>query len=420
MIVRSQPPKTFNPEIKSIPKPVVFTLSNGIPLFNYNMGGQPVFRLELIFGIGSANFANPSIASLTCNMLREGTQGKSSEEINNFLDFYGSHLDIRSGLDYTTVSLYGRAEFLSELLPVVSEVLKEPSFDPAALEKQKQLAVQNLQISQKKTSYWSVRLLRGNIFGVDHPYSRIPGVDEIEKIEPGHLLEFHQQLLANLEAIIISGSYSQGEFERLIDGHLGSIKLSKAQRKVNQPEFKADNITRELKKTTQASIALGLPAISHRAEAYPLHSLVVKLFGGYFGSRLMKTLREDRGLTYGVHGYFVQLRQGEFTQITADVKLEAAQESVNIVKEEIDKLLLKPISALELETVKQYMIGEYINDANTAFDFAGLYKKILLQDLPGDYFDKYYLKISEATIDDIESIKARVLDTARLTTVIVK
>ena len=417
MIIRTQAPATFSPEFKSIPKPGATELNNGVKLYSYNLGSQPVFKLELIFSTGSADTNNPSLASMVCNLLREGTKSKSAEELNNLLDYYGSFLDIKSGLDYSTLTLFGRAEFIDELLPVISEILQEPAFLPDSVVKQRKLAIQNLQISQKKTSYWSPRLLRRNIFGEAHAYSRIPSTEEVESITTPDLHDFHRQLVGSLDSILLSGSFNQTSTERLLNQYFGVIETLPKDVKLIDPVFKAATITKKLEQTSQASIALGSPTLGPDDENYPSHSFVVKLLGGYFGSRLMKTLREDKGLTYGVHAYFVQLRQGNFMQIAADVKLEAVDESVDIVGEEISRLLKEPVDRDELETVKNYMLGEYVNDTNTAFDFAGLYKKILVQQLPDNYFDRYYGKIARLSVDEVELIKLQVLIPESFTTV---
>ena len=97
MLNRGRPPEFFSPEFNSFPGPSVSKLQNGLNLYCYNLGDQPVFRLELIFRFGSADVTSPSAASIACNMLREGTINKSADEINNLLDYYGSFLDIKAG-----------------------------------------------------------------------------------------------------------------------------------------------------------------------------------------------------------------------------------------------------------------------------------------------------------------------------------
>jgi predicted Zn-dependent peptidase len=417
MITRTSPPPTFSPEFKSFPEPEQQVLGNGIKLYSYNMGSQQVFQLELIFSIGAADCQVPSIASLTCNMLREGTKSRTAEQLNDLLDFYGSFLDIKSGLDYSTLTLYGRTEFLSQLLPIIAEILKEPLFTESAFEKHKKRAIQNLQISQKKTSYWSTRLLRKSIFGEAHTYAKLPSIDDLKAIQLSDLEEFHRRLLNNINSILISGSFDQVETVSLVEKYVGDIKVAEKVLEVVKPVYGIDNIEKKLAQSTQASIALGGPAINPTEADYPAHALIIKLLGGYFGSRLMKTLREEKGLTYGVHAYMLQLRQGNFMQITADVKLEAVNESVDIINQEIQHLLSRPVPDNELTTIKNYMLGEYVNDSNTAFDFASLYKKIIIQKLPSSFYNTFYTRIANLSVKDVERIKEQVIDPVSLSTV---
>lgn len=417
MLIRTVPPKTFSPAFKSVPKPGVFNLQNGISVYHYNLGLQAVFRLELIFRLGSASIVNPSVAALTGNMLLEGTKGRSAEEINGLLDYHGAFLDVKAGLDYTTITLFGRSEFLSELTPLLREIILEPAFDEKALNKHKQRAIQNLEISQKKTSYWSTRMLRQSVFGTSHPYSRIPSSEKLGEITTSDLTKFHELLVGSLDAVIIAGSFDQEVFDKLVEGNFGQIKILPHSDSVQEPVYATGAQEKKLEHTSQASIALGGKALSILDRDYPVHSFIMKILGGYFGSRLMKNLREEKGLTYGIHAYFLQLRHGDFFQIASDVKLEAVDESIDTVKAEIERLLTSPIEEAEIDTVKNYMLGEYVNDSNTAFDYAGLYKKIILQQLPEDFFDNFYERISAVSVEEVESTKAEVIDPALLSVV---
>jgi predicted Zn-dependent peptidase len=156
-----------------------------------------------------------------------------------------------------------------------------------------------------------------------------------------------------------------------------------------------------LENTNQASIAIGCPTMANTEVNYPTQSILVKILGGYFGSRLMKTLREDKGLTYGVHAYTYHLLGGSYLQIAADVELKSVDYSIELIFEEVENLRKHGVSQDELSLVKNYMIGEYVNDSNTVFDFATLYNKIIMQNLPPTYYEYYYGQIAALKEDTI-------------------
>jgi zinc protease len=412
MLVRTDIPKFYSPEFKSFTPPINTELSNGIQISSFNSGDQKVFKIEFIFPVGTYATSNLAIPSLCLDMLREGSKSKSASEINNTLDYYGAFLNFKSGIDSTIITLYGRSVFIKYLIPLLADIISNPVFDENALNKHKLRMEQQLLINEEKTSYWAPRLLRKSIFGETHPYSKFLLVKEINKITRDDLILYHQNFLSRgLQNIVVAGSYDNKEFSQLLNDNFQEFK----------PDFKVGDLafaspgsikteTKELGNTSQASIAIGKQAIDNTHEDYAEYAFMTKLLGGYFGSRLMKKLREEEGLTYGIHAFNNQLRAGSYLQISADVELNSVDKSVEMILTEIDKLKQVDISLHEIETVKNYMIGEFVNDSNTVFDFAELYKKLILQSLPADYYEEFYYNISEINPEAIKSIALEALD----------
>jgi predicted Zn-dependent peptidase len=396
MLDRTLSPNYYSPEFKNIALPDIAELNSGVNIYSFNNDDQKVFKIELNFDVGSNVLDNPAIASLCLPMLREGSSTKSASEISNILDYYGAFLDLKSGLENIVISLYGRSSFINELIPLLADIIKNPVFDETALSKHKLKMSQKLLIDQQKTSYWSPRLLRQNIFGSGHPYSQFISEANISEITRNDLVGFHlNQLLNNLQNISVAGSFDTYNVGVQLQKHFNAINNgNKAEdNKQLRPESNK-TVTKKLPNTNQASIALGIAAIGMKIPNYPEYAFLTKVLGGYFGSRLMKKLREEEGLTYGIHAYNVHLRSGSYLQISADVELKSVDMSIELIHQEIEILNRNIISNDELETVKNYMLGEYVNDSNTIFDFADLYKKILLHGLPESYYQDFYGQIS--------------------------
>ena len=190
-----------------------------------------------------------------------------------------------------------------------------------------------------------------------------------------------------------------------IERHFGQISIAQSRNQVKAPTNSNRHIiSKTLGNTSQASIAIGCRTMTNTDSDYATQSILIKLLGGYFGSRLMKTLREDKGLTYGVHAYTNHLLGGSYLQIAADVELKSVDYSVELIFNELDILRKNTVSTSELSLVKNYMMGEYVNDSNTVFDFASLYKKILMQGLPETYFESYYSSIATIHPEEILSL----------------
>ena len=411
MLDRTAIPKFYSPEFKSFTPPFNTKLSNGIQVFSFNSGDQEVFKIELIFPVGSYASSNPAIPSICLDMLREGTQTKSASEINNTLDYYGAFLNFNSGIDNTIITLFGRSIFIKYLIPLLAEIIFDPVFDENALSKHKVRMTQKLLINEEKTSYWAPRLLRKSVFGETHPYSNFLFTEEINKISKDDLIGYHQSFLARgLQNIIVAGSFDDEEFTKLLRNSFQDFDSDFIVEDLDGAE--ADSLkteTKELGNTSQATIAIGKLAIDNNQQDYAEYAFMTKLLGGYFGSRLMKKLREEEGLTYGIHAFNNQLRAGSYLQISADVELNSVDKSVELILAEIDKLKQEDISLHEIDTVKNYMIGEFVNDSNTVFDFAELYKKLILQSLPEDYYEVFYHKVSNIEPEVIKSMAIETL-----------
>jgi len=345
-------------------------------------------------------------------MLREGSKTKSASEINNILDYYGAFLNFNSGIDNTIITLFGRSVFIKHLIPLLADLISNPVFDENALNKHIVRMTQKLLINEEKTSYWAPRLLRKSVFGETHPYSKLIFSEEINKIARDDLIEYHQNFLTRgLRNIIVAGSYKSKEFTQLLGENFQGFTSDFSVEKIVSPSSGYSGTeTKELGNTSQASIAIGTQSISNTHKNYAEYAFMTKVLGGYFGSRLMKKLREEEGLTYGIHAFSNQLRAGSYLQISADVELNSVDKSVELILSEIDKLREGDISLDEIDTVKNYMIGEYVNDSNTVFDFADLYKKLILQSLPEDYYQVFYNKISAIEPGVIKSMALETLD----------
>jgi zinc protease len=402
MLDRIVAPEINPPSFGGLTSPNKTTLSNGVECYFFNSGDQDVFKIELILSSGSAITDNPAIANTSVEMLREGTLAHRGNTLNEVLDYYGAFLDLKSGLDHSVITLYGRSTFLDTLIPLLSEILLTPQYDEQALTKQKDKAIQNLKINQAKTSYWAPRLLRKSLFGTNHGYSREIREASISGIHRDKLVRYHEDyLVPSLHSIIIAGSYEQAKMEALIDQGFSSIKIDEKAVLADKIDVPVQNQEKKIEGANQGSIALGKLTLNNRHSEYPGHALLIKLFGGYFGSRLMKTLREEEGLTYGIHAYTSHLKSGSYLQITSDIEHNSIDKGVDLIFAEMNKLTKDLVGPSELETVKNYMLGEMVNGSNNVFDFAELYKKIILQELPIDYYDSFYRDIANISSNDI-------------------
>ncbi len=407
---RSVPPAISPPVFQNIPSPDILGHAEK-RIYLFPASQQPVFRLEIIFASGSAGLTNPAISTLHSEMLREGCKKYSAAEINTHLDRRGAYFTLRAGLDHTFLTLYARSEFLQELVDLLKAMLFEPTFPDVAIEKQKNKLIQDLKINQEKTSYWAPRLLRKGLFGDQHPYSTLLSSDHIKNVSRQNLIEYHNNFIKAIQYIILAGDINKNKISELEAFYSLQRQGEKSIPQLNRGRAGKKIIEKTLTNTSQASIALGIFLPGMTEKRYPQIALLIKILGGYFGSRLMKKLREEEGLTYGIHAFPIHLKGGSYLQIQADVEKSSVDKSINICLAEMNNIKQYGVEKNELEIVINYMLGEFVNESNTVFDFADLYKSILIQQLPINYYENFYRTIQILRPEDIQNISQELLIT---------
>jgi zinc protease len=403
-----------------LPPAQIYPLPNGARLHCLPGPSQPVIKLELIFKAGKWYEAAPGVSYLTAKMLLEGTTNHSAKQIADTTAFYGASLECSQGFDRSNLVLYCLSKHLENLLPLVVEILTGPTFPETELNLLKSRTMQNISIEKQKTSYLATAALTRNIYGEHHPY--VAGMDEesLAPIDQQQVRAFFQTHYAFSEAeIILAGAYEEKD-RQAIESLFGQLySTSPAGRHTTLTEPANQHTFVDLPEKLQSSIRIGRhwPLMSH--PDFSRLSLINKILGGYFGSRLMKNIREEKGFTYGIFSAISPKEHDSLFYIGTDVNYEKAEETVSEVLKEIRILKEELVSEEELETVKAYTVGKFINDTATIFDQSEKYKTIVLQNLPTDYYSQYLLDIQNLSAPEIPALMEKYLPEESLSIVVV-
>jgi predicted Zn-dependent peptidase len=232
---------------------------------------------------------------------------------------------------------------------------------------------------------------------------------DIEVIKREQLSDFHQDFFKDFE-IICSGKITRPLLQELIDT-LGVVPILKgANRTVVSRAATLTPTYLEKENTVQASIRLGKRIISRTHVDYPVLLLLNHVLGGYFGSRLMKNIREEKGLTYGIYSSITALQHDSYLSIGADVNPENRALTIQEIKNELKNLRTQHISPEELETSKSHFIGSLQAEITTPFAHADKIKNILLYSLPDNFYQELLNKIDSATTNDLLETAQRYFD----------
>ncbi len=394
-------------------------LRKGVPLHIINAGKQEVIRIEIIFRGGTVHEEKNGQAFFATKMLSEGSSRYSAKEIATIMDSHGAYLELAPGFDTSTITIYTLSKHLSVLLPVVQSIVTEPVFPEKELEILKDIKKQKLRVDNSKNATVASKQFRNKLFP-EHPYGNFLKEEDIDGISSADLLHFFRQNFHLNYEIIISGAVSS-EVENAITGAFNEVPV-RENPEVNislPPETVPGQAIVRKEGSLQSSIRMGRMLFNLQHEDYTSFSVLNTIFGGYFGSRLMKSIREEKGYTYGIYSNTVPMRRAGYFVIGTDVIGEYTHQTIDEILLQIKNLRDIPVDPVELETVKNYMLGSFLSSLNTPFAIADQYKTIYFNDLPLDYYDRYINEINEVSADKLQYLAQKYLVPEELFSVIV-
>ncbi|MFD2936061.1 M16 family metallopeptidase [Spirosoma flavum] len=419
--------RTQSPDFQAIqeiqlPAVQFHRLDNGIPLHLIAVSQQPVLRLECVFNAGTWYEQVPGSAFFAMKMLSEGTPSRSSAQINEYIDRYGAFLELSSGPDRANVVIYCLTKFLPDVLPLLREMLTEPTFPQKELDDLRNITLQNLRVNYEKNAYLAGVIFREKLFGADHPYGRSQRPEAVENLTRQGVADFFERVIRNRPfQVILAGHATENEV-LAINRELGQLPV----RTDILPSFAGTlplddhlPVLAEKPDSIQSSIRVGRRLFTRSHPDFFKMLVTNEVLGGYFGSRLMKNIREEKGLTYGISSNMPSFQRDGYFLIGTDVNKDNTQQTLDEIRKEIRILQTEPVSTDELETVQNYMAGEFVGSLNTPFEIADRYKVILLDAMPTDFLTTYIQKVRAITPTDIMETATHYLATDSLREVVV-
>jgi predicted Zn-dependent peptidase len=382
--------------------PEVTALPRGIPVYFIKGGEQNVLKIELVLTAGRWNESIPGIAHFSAKLISRGTRSKDSFAIASGFDRLGAHFDVTAGTDFATVSLYVITRNLAPALDLALEVLTEPTFPDRELAQLKASFLQNLRISMEKTSFLSSHLFRKTLFGERHPYGRETAPADVHALQRGDLKAFHANWFSPI-IVLVSGKVEPGHQKQILES-LSQLPGMKQPEGSHEP-LPGGNRRAHVEKegSLQTSLRIGRRAIPRSHPDYPALVFLNHVLGGYFGSRLMKNIREEKGLTYGIHSSIQVMKRDSYLLIGTDVNRENTDIALEEIRKELDRMRTEPIPFDELEVARRHFIGSLQSDLSTPFAHADKIRNMALHGLPMDHYLRLIREIDSMQAGDLLS-----------------
>jgi predicted Zn-dependent peptidase len=420
---RSTPPSAGPLPAPNFPAIQRYKLSNGLPVYCISFGTEDLVELQFNYAAGHSRESQTGLANLTSRMMIEGTRSYDSLALSEMLDFYGASIDIESGFESTTFSLTSLTKHLTPSLELLEEILFGPTFQEHEFKIYIQRSLQQLEVEEQKTTYIARKNFSRHLFGADHPYGRFTGKSEIIQIRLPQLVQYYAEYFAQGPQFILA--CGRFDTEVLLDGleHYFGTNIYSGK---NIPSAAQSSMVLSaagiheypIKDTLQSTIRAGHLAIPRNHADFNRLQLVNLIFGGYFGSRLMKNIREEKGYTYGIGSSLTGLRYSGYLGISTDV----ANEYIAPVKHEIifemQRMQRELVGREELDTARNYFLGILLSRRETLFQIGEIVRNALSNELEFSDIDKAFRELPEMTPEDIQTLARKYFHPEQLVWVI--
>ncbi len=420
---RFTPPPVTTISSFKLPGTTTRILDNQIPLHIYSGCDTPVTYLSAIIRGGQAETTSPGIAVLASAMQREGSQRYNGEDTASILDYNGAWIKTNANAHHRQVSLYSLNSRLKDVLPIVVDLIFNPTFPNEALDVRREALARNIAISLEDVNFiaqcHSDKLIMGNY----HPLSTIDYPDTIRNISSDVLLNFHNKFTTtnNIE-LFLCGQITP-DIENIIAETFNNISEFGEQQHLNIARFapaqSGSTATIDRPGASQSAVMITLPAISRSHPDYHRLHLTIHALGGYFGSRLMLNIREEKGLTYGISAQLMGYIDDAHIQISAETDNANVYRLIDEVKHELNRLSSDPCCGDELTRLRQQICSMQSAILDSPFSIIEHHITSLIAGLPSEYFDARQCAIAALTPDIIAETAKKYLDPEQIRITIV-
>jgi len=411
-----------------LPRAEEATLTNGLRVILLPAHKVPTFNMQMVVLSGGLSDKTDyhGLASFTATLLREGTAKRSSKDIAEQVDAIGATLGANSGLSTMTsvVNASGLIENLDQTLDLFADVIRNPTFPQAEVDKYKTRTLAQLQFQRSIPQFLAQEQFNKAIYGANHPASLVsPPAESIKKLTSKDMADFHSTYYRPNNAILaIVGDVTMKEIMPKLEKYFGdwakgevpATSIPPAPAQADARIFLIDRPG-----SVQTVLQLGTLGIERISPDYFAVLLADRVLGGGPSGRLFLNLREDKGYTYGAYSNFGGSKFRGTWVSSSEVRTDVTEGAMKEFMYELNRLRNEPVSAEELDNAKRAIIGSF---ALSLEQPTTLLQNIITQklyNLPADYWDTYPQKVSAITAADVQAAAKKYIDLGHLQVVAV-
>lgn len=406
------------PEIKGIATfdylmPEEWVLSNGIKVWGINAGSQELVKIDMIFDAGTWYQSENLVAGLANAFMNQGSKHYSAQQIAEAFDFRGAYLQLSADQQFGNVTVLTLNKYLDEILRVTADVIMHPVFPEKEVSAQVNKKKQQFIVENNKVKTMAQKRFSQVLFGEDHPYANTNKIEDFDHINSHVLQSFHRKhYCASNCRIIVAGRYGAEE-KKAVERYLGGDNWTLGEPVYNHHFELAPASEKQhlLIKGDALQSAVRIGCLLPKREHHDFHGLTIlsTLLGGYFGSRLMTELREEKGYTYGIGSYILTLPNAAYLSISSEVGVEVTAPALQSIYQVIQRLQQEAVEKEELEVVKNYLLGENLRSFDGVFAMSASLRTLLEAGLWYDHYEQLISEIQLITPERIQQLAVQYL-----------
>ena len=398
----------FDLKLKAADK---FILDNGVEVYAVDAGAEEVLSLEWVFFAGNWHEEQDLVAATTNFLLRNGTSKKTAFQINEHFEYYGSYLNRTCHSETATITLHCLTKKIKDVLPSVRELITDSVMPQEELDIYKQNMKQRLKVSLKKSNFVAGRLIDVYLYGEKHPYGKFSREEDFDALNREQLLEFYKKYYQQGKPIIFVAGKLPADLESLLNKNFGDLPFNTVETKIIiiEPSIeKKFRITND-EAGVQGSIRMARPFPNRHHPDFMKAQVLNALFGGFFGSRLMSNIREDKGYTYGIHSQLQNHMHDSAWLVSTEAGKDVCEATITEVYKEMKDLREELVDDEELLLVRNYLMGGILGDLDGPFHIIARWKNIVLHNLTEQYFYDSINTIKTISAEELQALAKKYL-----------
>jgi zinc protease len=422
---KQAPPAPLPPRPLQLPKPTSYKLSNGLTVILLEDHRVPFVTFQL--GIKAGNSADPKdlpgVASITADMLTEGTTTRSAKQIANDTDRIGAAMKASTDADFTVLTGSSLSKSTANLFDLAADVTQHPSFPEEEFRLEKTNLLQELTMKRSNPGFLANERFSKVLFG-DHPYAAVsPTPESVEKLSRTDLINFHKQHYSpSVASLVVVGDFTTDGLKPLIQKNFGgwtsgtapAATTSSTPTRSGRMIYLVDRPG-----SVQSTVKIGNVAIKKNDPDYFSAMVANQVLGGSATSRLFLNIREQKGYTYGAYSGFTPRVEPGFFAAGADVRTPVTGPSLKEFLYELDRIRNTPVSDSELSSAKNYLVGAFQSSFETQANLAQRLLEQQLYNLPPNFLETYTSKVMAVSPEDVKRVAAKYIDYPNLAITVV-